>query len=131
MLPGDAIEPVLHILAGDGVQGPLQPVGEIDPQVLAVEPYGVGRTVGICRHIDLEGVGEQRQAARLGPFPGGVFAPGDTPEQVPGQPPGQVGGDAPVASDDDALVGRLAPAVAGAVVDDEGLGCPSHLSHLP
>ena len=40
VLPGDAIEPVLYILAGDGIQGPLQLVREIDPQVLAVEPHG-------------------------------------------------------------------------------------------
>ena len=122
MLGGDAVEPVLDILPGDGIQRTLQPVGEVDPQVLVVEPHRVGRPVGVGRHVALEGLGQRRNAARLGTLAGGVVAPCDPPQQVLGHAPGLVGRDASKASDDDPLIRRLAPAVAGAVVDDEGLG---------
>ena len=122
MLAGDPVEPVLHVLPGDGVERALDPVAEIDPQVLAVEPDGIGRPVRIGRHVGLEGLGQCRHAARLRPHAGGVLAPGDPPEQILRLLPRLVGGHPAEASDDDALVGRTAPAAAGAVVDDEGLG---------
>ena len=119
---GDQVEPVLHVLAGDRVQPALDPVAEIDPQVLAVEADGVVRAVRVGLHVGLEGLGQGRHAARLGPLARRVLAPGDPPEQVLRPGAGLVGGDPAEASDDDALVGRLAAAVAGTVVDDEGLG---------
>ena len=122
VLTGDKVEPVLDILAGDTVEGALPPVREIDPKVLAVEPDGVGRTVGIGRHVVFERPHQGRHAACLGTLAGRIFPPGNPPEHVLGSTPSLVGGDAWVASDDDTLVGCVAPTVAGAVVDDERLG---------
>ena len=107
---GNEIKAVLHVLAGDGVERTLEPVGEVDPQVLSVEPDGIYRAAGIRRHVDLEGPGQGRDASCIGPLPGGVLPPGDASEQVLGQAPRPVGSDAAVASDDHPLVGRLAAA---------------------
>ena len=119
---GDEMKPRLHVPAGDGVERPGEPVAEAAPHVAAIQHHGARLTLGAGRHVVFEGFFEPRHVARLGAFFGGVLAPGDAPEQVLSQTPRLVGGDASVAPDDDALVGRLAPAVAGAVVDDEGLG---------
>ena len=81
VLGSDEVEPVLDILAGDAVQRTFQPVRQVDPQVLAVEPHGVGRAVGISRHVAIEGLSQRRYATRLGAFAGGVFASCDPPEQ--------------------------------------------------
>ena len=65
---------------------------------------------------------ERGQGARFRPLARRILAAGDTPEQFLRLAPCLLGGDAAVASDDHAFVGRLAPAIASAVVDDEGLG---------
>ena len=118
----DAVEAGLDILARDGVDRAGEPVAQVALGLVAVELVGALRTVGIGRHILFEGISERGHAPGLGAFLRRIVAVGDLAEDLLCLPPRLVGRHLAVAADDDALVGRLPAAVAGTVVDDEGLG---------
>ena len=122
VLLGDKVEPGLHVAAGDAVERPGEPVAEAAPHVAAVEDFRRRLPLRAGLHVIFECLFERRHAARLGALFRRVLPSGDTSQQILCLPPRLVGCDASVAPDDHALVGRLAPAVAGAVIDDEGLG---------
>ena len=122
MLLGDEVEPPLDVPPGNGVERTVVPAVEIDPHVLAVALNRPCLAIGVGGHVVLERFSEGRHSPRFCAFGGGVVPSGDAAEQFLGHAPRFVGGDASVASEGDALVGRLAPAVSGAVVDDEGPG---------
>ena len=122
MVGRDAVEAGLDILARDSVERAGEPVAQIPFRLVAVELVGALRAVGIGRHILFEGISQRGHAARLGAFLRRIVAVGDLAEDLLCLSPRLVGRHLAVAADDDALVGRLPAAVAGAVVDDEGLG---------
>ena len=78
---------------------------------------------GTGAEILLEGLAQGRHGACPRALCGGVLASGHAPEHLVRHAPGLIRGDDSAASEDDAPVGGLAPAGAGAVVEDEGLGC--------
>ena len=122
MVRGDAVEAGLDVAAADGVEGAGEPVAQIAVRLVTVELVGPFRTIGIDRHILFEGIPECGHGAGHGALVGGIGAAGDLSEEVVCQLPRLVDGDPAVAADRDPLVGCLPAAVAGTVVDDEGLG---------
>ena len=62
----DTVEPGLDLPAGDGVEGPVEPVAEIAIDEGAVALVGARRPVGIGRHVFLKGFAQDRHAARFG-----------------------------------------------------------------
>ena len=120
----DGVEAQLDVPAGDGIEGPGQPVAEISVGLVAVELVGPFRTIGIDRHVFFEGISQSGHGAGHGALVGGIGAAGHLAEEVLCQLPRLLDGDPAVAADRDPLDGGLSAAVAGAVVDDEGLGAP-------
>ncbi len=118
---GQEAEAALDVAAGDGIKRAGEPVAEIEASVAAISPVGAGRAAVARDDVVLAGLAQCRQGTRVGALARGVVACGDDPQKLLGQAPCPVRGDPSDAADDDALVGRLAPAVAGAVVDKEGL----------
>ena len=119
---GDRVEPGFDVPAADRVERAPEPVAQIEVPVAAVAALGRRRPAVPGLDILGAGVAQGRQGAGTGALPGRVADAGDPAQQFLGQAPCPVRGDPAVAADHDALVGRLAPAVAGPVVDDEGLG---------
>ena len=122
MICGDAVEAGLYVAAGYGVEGAGEPIAEMAVGLVAVEFVGRLRAAGIGGHVVLEGVAEGRHGTRLRALPRWVVAAGDLAEGRLCQASGLIGGDFSVAAQDDLLVGCFPAAVAGSVVDDEGLG---------
>ncbi len=119
---GDPVEAGLDITPRDGVQGTGEPVAEVAVGLVAIELVGARRPVGIGRHVVLEGVPDRRHAARRGPLCRRIAAAGDFAEVVLRHPSRLVGSNLAVAAKHDALVCGFPAAVAGTVIDDEGLG---------
>ena len=117
MALGKHVEAALDVPAGDGVEGLSEPVAEIAARVAAIGPVGACRAAAAGDDVVLAGVTQRGQGARAG----GIVARGDAAQQFLGQAPCLVRGELPDTADDDALVGGLAPAVAGAVINKEGL----------
>ena len=119
---GDEVEAGLDVAPGDRIKRTRSPVTQIEVGIAAV---GLLRRIGppaAGLDVVVAGLAQRRQRSGGGALAGGVLAAGHPPEQFLSAAPGLVGGDAAVASDDDPLVGRIAPAFAGAVIDDERLG---------
>ena len=121
MVGHDAVEAGLDIRARDSVERAAEPVTQVALGLVAVELVGALRAVGIGRHVVLEGISERGHAPGFGAFLRRIVV-ADLAQDILCLPPRLVGRHLAVAADDDALVGRLLAAVAGAVVDDEGLG---------
>ena len=118
----DQPETVFDIASGDGVDRAGAPVAKIEAGIAAIGTLGLRRPVMARIDIVVARLAQRGQGARLGALARRILAAGDAPEQFLRLAPGLFGGDSAKASDDDPLVGRLAAAVARAVVDDEGLG---------
>ena len=121
-LLGEVIESRLHVLARNAIQGSVHPVGQINSQVLPINLHGHGCPARIGLQVLIERCLQRRQTPRPCPLIGRIPARGDAPEQCLGLPAGLVRGDAPEAPGHDTLVGRVAPAAIGPVVDQERLG---------
>ncbi len=117
-LGAKAVEALLDVLARDGVEGTREPRRQILADGAAVGGDRAGLALGTGAEILLEGLAQGRHGVC-----GGVLASGYAPEHLVRHAPGLIRGDDSAASEDDAPVGCLAPAGAGAVVEDEGLGC--------
>ena len=121
VLPGDAVEALLHVLARDGIQRTGQPVAEGPLETITVALVGDRLALGIGLHVLLEGLPEGGHAPAPGAGCGGIFAHGDHAEQPVCLFARQLGGHSVASSDDEALVGGGPAAIAEAVVDDIGL----------
>ena len=82
---------------------------------------GTCRPVGVGRHIVLEGLLEHGHGACLGTFERRVAAGRDLAQHLLSQTPRLLGRHPAKTANDDIPVGRLSAALAGAVVDEEGL----------
>ena len=87
--------------------------------------------VRVGGHVVVEGVVESGHVASLGAFLRRVGATRGLAEDLVRLPACLLGGHGAEAADGDALVGRLPAAVAGTVVDDEGLGPPAGWMRTP
>ena len=90
----------------------------MQPDGVATMIDGAPLPLGPDGEIFLEGFAQRRHEA--GAAGGGLLPGGDAPEDLLGDAPRLFRRDPPVTSDDEAPVGGLAPAIAGAVVDDVG-----------
>ena len=122
VIAGKPDETVLHVASRDGIEWAHAPVVEVVGELGAVHPVGARRPLWIDRHVVLEGLHEQRHGARLGALDRRVVPACGLAERLMGQPPRLIDGHPAETAEDDALVGRLSAAAAGAVVDEEGLG---------
>ena len=125
-LGGEAAEALLDVLARDGVEGPLEPRRQILVDGAAVGGDRAGLPLGTGAEILLEGLAQGGHGARPRALCRGILAGGDAPEHLVRHAPGLVRGDDSETPEDDAPVGCLAPAGAGAVVEDEGSGSRRH-----
>ena len=106
MLLGDAVETVLHVAPGNGVEGTGKPVGERPLEAVAVGLVGARLALGIGPHVLLEGLPERGHAPAPRALGRRVLAHGDHAEQPVGLAPRLLGRHPVTASDDEALVGR-------------------------
>ena len=122
MIAGEADETILHVASRDGIEGTHSPVTEAVGELGAVHPVGARRPLRIDRHVVLEGLFEQGHGASPGALDRRVVAAGCLAEHLMGEAPRLIDRHPAETAEDDALVGRLSAAAAGAVVDEEGLG---------
>ena len=114
------MEALLDVAPVDVVEGAVEPVGEVLVHGAAVTGDRALPAPGAGGEIVLEGLAQGRDGAGAGALGERVVAQGDAAEDFAGAAARLVGGDGPVAPDDEAAVGRLPSAVAGAVVDEVG-----------
>ncbi|MDE0031201.1 MAG: hypothetical protein OXU42_17590 [Deltaproteobacteria bacterium] len=122
MALGEEVKAALHVAAGYCVERTGEPVAEIQSRISAVALLGAGSAAVVQSDVVLAGLAQCRQRARLGALARRVITCSDAPQEFLSQVPRLVQSDSPRTTHDDALVGRLAPAVANAVVYEEGLG---------
>ena len=117
---GELPETLFDVAAVDVVEGAVEPVAEILLNGAAIVGDRAGAAPGSHGEIVLEGPAQGGHRAAAGALGERVVAQGDAAEDFPGAAARLVGGDRAVAPDDDPPVGRLSPAVAGAVVHEVG-----------
>ena len=116
------MESRLHVPAGDGVEGPRQPVAEAVAHLALVERLGARLPVRVRGQVLRERLPQRGHAPAVGPLLRGVLAAGDAAQQLLGEAAGLLGGQPAAAADGDAPVPRLPAPAPDAVVEDERLG---------